>query len=528
MPIPLTNLDDRAFADLVAETRALIPRYAAEWTDHNPSDPGITLIEMFAWLTEILIYRLNRIPEASEARFLELLGANFRPAKPAKVVFDLTGSNIGPAGLVLPSGTPIIALAPCRIAGIPYQTLHDVELSPGSLTAAVEAGQRSEIFGEVLGVSDGKPFQSFPLPQGRFIVFDQPTNADPSLAASSSALLPEPGAVSSQPTEINVTVGGETWSYQPNFLNSGGTDRHLTIDTRLNALLFGDGTRGRIPQSGDPVVVTYLSCLGRSGNPPNGASYAFDGLSPLLSAPLIDALQQGASINIGDPSLIEAGEDPISLATARTQAVDLLKTRWRAITTQDFAELVLEQIEFNLIRAKCLPEMDLTSPTPYEASPGNVSVIIVPDSISETPQPDQQTIERVWEFLDQRRLLTCRHHVVAPEYTPVRIRASVVRNPQVPEASIKDSLETNMRAFFHPLTGGPDNTGWPFGRDVHASEVYQVIEETVGVDHVETLTILTREPGGAWQDSGNHLSVPPNNLVHFLVDPNDLRVWTDR
>ena len=74
MPIPLPNLDDRRYSDLVEEMQTLLPRYAQEWTDHNVSDPGIMLIELFAWLTEALIYRLNRIPEASVARMVELLG----------------------------------------------------------------------------------------------------------------------------------------------------------------------------------------------------------------------------------------------------------------------------------------------------------------------------------------------------------------------------------------------------------------------------------------------------------------------
>jgi predicted phage baseplate assembly protein len=94
MPIPLPNLDDRTFADLTAETRALIPSYASEWTDHNPSDPGITLVELFAWLTEILIFRLNRIPQDSEARFFELLGAIFSPARPARVRLEVTALNL--------------------------------------------------------------------------------------------------------------------------------------------------------------------------------------------------------------------------------------------------------------------------------------------------------------------------------------------------------------------------------------------------------------------------------------------------
>ena len=69
MPLPLPNLDDRSYTDLVEEARRLIPTYAPEWTNHNPSDPGIMLIELFAYLTEMLIYRLNRSPTTTSAPF---------------------------------------------------------------------------------------------------------------------------------------------------------------------------------------------------------------------------------------------------------------------------------------------------------------------------------------------------------------------------------------------------------------------------------------------------------------------------
>jgi hypothetical protein len=73
MPIKLPNLDDRTYDDLMQEALALIPAHAPAWTNHNPSDPGITLIEMFAFLTEMLIYRLNRVTDANKLAFLKLL-----------------------------------------------------------------------------------------------------------------------------------------------------------------------------------------------------------------------------------------------------------------------------------------------------------------------------------------------------------------------------------------------------------------------------------------------------------------------
>ena len=76
MPLELPNLDDRTYDDLLAEALSMIPTYAPEWTNHNPSDPGITLIELFAYLTEMQIYRINRVTEDNVISFLKLLNGS--------------------------------------------------------------------------------------------------------------------------------------------------------------------------------------------------------------------------------------------------------------------------------------------------------------------------------------------------------------------------------------------------------------------------------------------------------------------
>lgn len=80
MPLQIPVLDDRRFADLVDEARSLIPTYAPAWTNHNPSDPGITLIEMFAHISEMLMYRLDRVTTANVVAFLNLLDGGSRGA----------------------------------------------------------------------------------------------------------------------------------------------------------------------------------------------------------------------------------------------------------------------------------------------------------------------------------------------------------------------------------------------------------------------------------------------------------------
>ncbi|MGH2463959.1 MAG: putative baseplate assembly protein, partial [Candidatus Limnocylindrales bacterium] len=79
MSLPAPTLDDRRFQDLVDDAKRLVQRRCPEWTDHNVSDPGVTLIETFAWMTDQLIYRLNRVPDRTYIKFLELIGVRLFP-----------------------------------------------------------------------------------------------------------------------------------------------------------------------------------------------------------------------------------------------------------------------------------------------------------------------------------------------------------------------------------------------------------------------------------------------------------------
>ena len=83
MPIRPPALDDRSFDDLVADLVRRIPAHTPEWTDPRLGDPGRTLIELFAWLGDTILYRANLIPERQRLSFLRLLGQGMRPAQPA-------------------------------------------------------------------------------------------------------------------------------------------------------------------------------------------------------------------------------------------------------------------------------------------------------------------------------------------------------------------------------------------------------------------------------------------------------------
>ncbi len=114
MALPVPNLDDLRFqSDLVDEARKRIIHYCPEWTEYNISDPGITLIELFAWMTEMMVYRLNRVPEKNYLKFLEMLGFQMEPARTAETNLTFWLSALLPldeydnTSVVVPAGTEV-------------------------------------------------------------------------------------------------------------------------------------------------------------------------------------------------------------------------------------------------------------------------------------------------------------------------------------------------------------------------------------------------------------------------------------
>ena len=130
MSLPVPNLDDRSWKQIVDEAVRLIPRYCPEWTNHNASDPGITLLELYAWMTEMVIYRLNKVPEKNFLTFLDLIGVRLKPPEPAKVVLELTASEGVEGELVIKAGTQVATLQAGGGDPVTFETLRDIALLP--------------------------------------------------------------------------------------------------------------------------------------------------------------------------------------------------------------------------------------------------------------------------------------------------------------------------------------------------------------------------------------------------------------
>lgn len=135
MPLPDINLDDRSYSSLVTELRRRIPAYTPEWTDYNESDPGIALIELFSWLADILIYRINKIPDKAYVNFLNLIG--IKPALPAPaqayLTFTLTSKDL-PEAVSVPGGTQV-GLANASNGPVTFETTDNLYATGAALVA---------------------------------------------------------------------------------------------------------------------------------------------------------------------------------------------------------------------------------------------------------------------------------------------------------------------------------------------------------------------------------------------------------
>ena len=173
MPLPVPILDDRSYQQLRDELVRRIPVYAPEWTDHNASDPGITLIELFSFLGENLLFRFNQIPESTYLRFLKLLDVPLLPAQPAGGLLALTTKD--PGGQLVPRGTE------AKAGSVVFETEAEVHVWPVTAYALARSIAASPTDPEQQAFSERAIDAIGELPAGQQLVFytNEPLPLDP-------------------------------------------------------------------------------------------------------------------------------------------------------------------------------------------------------------------------------------------------------------------------------------------------------------------------------------------------------------
>jgi predicted phage baseplate assembly protein len=133
MSLPAPSLDDRRFQDIVDEAKRLIPRYCPEWTNHNLSDPGVALIELFAWMTDMFLYRLNQVPDRLYTKFLDLVGVELFPPQAAGtgLTFWLSAPEAEP--VTVPVGTEVATAPEPGADPVVFVTVRDLHIAQPEL-----------------------------------------------------------------------------------------------------------------------------------------------------------------------------------------------------------------------------------------------------------------------------------------------------------------------------------------------------------------------------------------------------------
>lgn len=185
--IPSPKLDDRQFQDIVDEALRLIPRYAPEWTNHNPSDPGITLVELAAWMTDQILYRLNRVPEKNYIAFLNLLGIKLKAPRAAWVLLQFKLVE-GSTRQRVPAGTQVATPQGTEEQTVTFETVRDLTVNDVQLDRVFS--YFNDTYSDNSMFLDGKRAQAFEVFGGADRVERYLYISDPRLAnAGESSVL---------------------------------------------------------------------------------------------------------------------------------------------------------------------------------------------------------------------------------------------------------------------------------------------------------------------------------------------------
>jgi predicted phage baseplate assembly protein len=618
--MPLENvipqIDDRTYDSLLAEVRTRISRYTPEWTpvwtDVNDNDPGVTMAQVFAWLAEMLTYRMNKVPELNYIKFLQLLGIELNAAEPAQAEITFPVKNSFPKPFVIvPARTQLTAESPDGGPPIVFETeraLIALKAQLASLLAYdgyaytpvtsenAEARSGFQPFGPAANVESALLLgfdydKAFPPVEIDLAIWTLPDNRKsgsfqcglpdaPSFAPATirwefwnggewrrlsllkdeTAALTRSGHIYLQTPdkgmqqtvippetkslywirgrversqyerppkllairtntvavrqaetvqfevlggstgrrdqvfrlanapvlkdslllEVDQGAGAELWTRVDDFFGSAPADQHYALNRTTGEIRFGDGRNGGIPvaNAANPesniVAREYRFGGGKRGNVPAGA------IKTLLTS--VEGIDDNQVANL---LAAHSGRDEETLDEAKKRAPRSIKSRCRAVTAEDFESLAMEAATIK--RAKALP---LFHPDfPGVKAPGVVTVIVVPDGDGPSPTPSEGTLRTVCAYLDQRRLLTTELYVIKPSYQRVEIQAEVIVNDNADLAEVKKSVEKTIKDYFHPLKGGEDGLGWPFGGTIYYSRVNQRIFSVAGVQSVKTLII---------------------------------------
>jgi len=292
--IPQVDYTSRDYETIREDLLNLIPNYAPNWTNRDPSDFGVTLVELFSYMGDLLNFYIDRaanegfLATASQRDSILRIASmlNYTPTESTPATVELTFSNSSATNKTVPARTQIATSV--TVNGVTTQVVFETDdavVVPAKVgavngVATVDATQ-GKTFTELLGTSNGTPNQIFKLSQESTIT-----------------------------DSIEITVNGVSYTYSPFLIDNNLFDPVFTTFSDSEGytyVQFGDGIGGRIPPSAGTINATYRVGLGSAGNVP------INKLTFFLTNP-----QSGVTVN--NQEAAAGGSDPETTDSIRTNA----------------------------------------------------------------------------------------------------------------------------------------------------------------------------------------------------------------
>lgn len=466
MSIAPINLDDRTFADLVEAARQRIAQTTPNWTDFNPSDPGVTLIDVFAYLTELLQYRVNRVPDKLRVELLRMLGVSLRAASPATVTLRLQLTN--------PPPKSIARLTRFQSAnGLTFSTIVEHPVGAGSSYVDVPVYQVERVR-KVIGVTSGVP--------GQIVALGSPAVAHDVTRAINVTIgvehRPQDEAVPRESLFREGDADWVMWQEVESFAEPGVPPRCAVVSRSAGEVRFppllttaAGGTPAlAVPAAGRRVQAHYFRTDGQAGNLPPGTVYRLAEPTPGIGeVQSLGGAVGGANAESLD-SLVKRA--PLELASLR-----------RAVTGRDYAGFALQVP--GVQRAYALPAVTYRP----AALPGTVDLILVPASqsqpvgIDELLNASSEVLRQVEERLEGRRVLGTALRVRWARYQVISVSARVVVDTTTTIDIMRQRLYKRLYDLIQPLGK------WPFGLALRVSHLYEALLSEPGVRYAEQIKL---------------------------------------
>lgn len=536
MPLPSPNLDDRGFRDLLRDAIHQMDQSCSSWTDRSPSDPGMVLLELFAHLTEVMNFRLNRVPEKAYIEFLRLLDVRLDPPIAAAVSLTFSLARSQESDVEIPEGTKITSSRSRRDSLPPiFITRRSNKISAGKTSVDVNAFHCEQVTAEAVGEGSGLPGLIVVLKKSPVIARSgQGNENDKDLLVVIEA---EVGELDERIPAIKHE--GKTyiiWKEVKNFSNlEGSKSRVYMVDRIGGTITFSPSVSGfnnshftfeagskdnnefsnesaqkpkalaAVPGRGKKILVWYTVGGGEAGN-------VGENTLVTLKSPL-------AGIKVNNKKRAFGGKNVESLDNAMIRGPLEFNTLQRAVTAKDF-ELLAVSCSGAVARAKAFTARDLW----MHAAHGSATVLLVPDMPKELSvdgrvkigeikkQEEAIDIQSIRNEINERRPIGTHYSAEWASYKEVQIQARVVVHREEDRNTLEKRVLSRIYNSISPIPLENKSFGWEFGRALHVSHVYDIILSEPGISYVDNVKLLVK-------------NVPDSNVRVIAADKFQPDTW---